>query len=149
MIRSHLLLEKRISLHSHEILDVAECRLDYAIIVCDAVELRSSNLRHQEACLGCVVSLRSFRVNLLDFSQRNREIKQGRKDRPSPSSQSHTEPSGRAQVVRELHSCICGNPPRPCLVCDRRRRSSRRGVLVVLPFSLIWNNKFCRFEKFR
>jgi hypothetical protein len=58
MIRRHLLLEKRIRLHAHEVLDIAECGLNDAIVVCSAIELRAHDLIPQEASLGCVVCLR-------------------------------------------------------------------------------------------
>lgn len=61
MIRRNLLLEERIGLHLHEIRDVAEGGLDYAVVVCCAVELGTHDLGHEGAGLGCVVCLVSVR----------------------------------------------------------------------------------------
>lgn len=58
-------------------------------------------------------------------------------DKPSPSSQSRIEPSSLARVVRGRWTCNYGRLLLTCLAYDRRRRSSRRDGLVVLPYCSI------------
>jgi hypothetical protein len=64
MIRRNFLLEERISLHAHEVLNIAECGLYNAVVICCAVELRADDLVHQETGFGCVVCLSLWSVSI-------------------------------------------------------------------------------------